>query len=531
MHLETQFVMFLTIVVLVAYAASRIGVPYSIALVLTGLVVSVLNVSLEGLSPLRLEPDLILLTFLPGLLFEAGYHVDPRPLRAYLRPIVLLAIPGVLLSAVITGVLVSIEIGIPILEALLFGVIISATDPVAVVALFKELGVDKRLGVILEGESLFNDGVAIVMFSILVGIVTGTQAFSLGGALLEFFVTVAGGGVLGLAAGFMIAELMTRTDDPLINIALTTILAYGTYLLAAEILHEAVSPVIAVVVAAIIVGTYGSTGRFPARSHTTIIVFWEFIAFLINSAVFLLIGLDVEPTMLLDNLRPVLLAIVTVLITRAVVVYLFRLLINIKRPILPLKWAHIIYWGGLRGAVSIALALSLPVVLESRGLIRTMVFGYVLFSLIVQGLSVPILLRRLGMSRRTEEQEQFETTLAEVAQAQASLAAIDQMEQEHTLATGAASRLRSIYQQEALIHQGQLDHLVLQNTNLGETSIQIARREISTARRQALQRLLRRGMISEEVYAEATEKIDEFLHRGSVEAWSPVPDENVSGEG
>lgn len=330
MSIEVQLIVFLTVAVLVSYIAARLRLPYAIAMVLTGLSVSLLNLRLIQFEPLKLDPHLILITFLPPLLFEAAYHIDIRLFRRYLRPIVLLAISGVILATILTGAMLQFTLQISPASALLFGVIVAATDPVAVVALFKELGVDKRLGMILEGESLFNDGVAIVVYSILVGVATGAQEFSLGNSIIDFLITVAGGAALGLIAGFLVAELMKRTDDPLINIALTTLLAYGTYLLAEDLLHGAVSPVIAVVIAAIVVGNYPFNSRKSARSAAMIMVFWEFMVFLINLAIFLLIGLEVDLETLWLGLGPVALAIGTILLARAAVVYILRFVINAR---------------------------------------------------------------------------------------------------------------------------------------------------------------------------------------------------------
>ena len=273
--LETEallvtFLAFLSMAVLVSLAAKRLRIPYTIAMVLAGLVVSGLRLEIDGLEAVGLEPELILLVFLPGLLFEASYHIDLRSLRANLRTIIILAIPGVLISTVLIGAALHWILPLPWTEALLFGVLISATDPIAVVALFKELGVDKRLGIVIEGESLFNDGIAIVLYTILANLATGQGEFNLSGTVTNFVVTVLGGATLGIIAGLLIAELMKRTEDPLIDLALTPILAYGTYFLAEEGLHGLVSPVIAVVVAGVIAGNYGSSGRVSATATNMI---------------------------------------------------------------------------------------------------------------------------------------------------------------------------------------------------------------------------------------------------------------------
>lgn len=512
MHLEAQIVAFLTVSVLVSYLASRARVPYVIAMVLAGLVISLLRVGPWMLSPFELEPDLILVAFLPGLLFEASYHVDLPLLRAYWRPILMLALPGVVLSTLLIGGLLHAAAGLPLADALVFGALISATDPIAVIALFRELGVDQRLTVIAEGESLLNDGVAIVMYGVFVSVAAGWSDFSLGDTITSFFVTVAGGVALGAAAGFLFSVLMARTDDPHLTLAMTTILAYGTYLLAEDALSSQVSPVIAVVVAGLVAGNYQFGGKPSAHSETTIAIFWQFIVFLINSAIFLLIGLEVELRELLNNVQAVGLAIAVVLVVRAVVVYLLRPVTNLIAPRVPRTWAHVIFWSGLRGGVSIALALSIPFAVESRSLIIAMAFGYVLFSLVVQGLTAPVLLRRLGLSRVGKAQREFEEALAALAAAQASLAAINQVQRDYLLPPLSAETLRRRYTNAVLQYEQAIHQMVLRDPGLVDSSAGAIQREIEFHQRSALTNLLRRGAISEEVYMEAMRAIAQVIH-------------------
>lgn len=517
--LIVTFVIFMTVAVLVAYAATRLRIPYTIAMVLVGLGVSVLRLGSQLHLTVELEPDLILLIFLPGLLFEASYHIDLTLLRANMRSILLLAIPGVLISTIVVGLIVYTGLSIPLEVALLFGVMISATDPVAVVALFKELGVEKRLNVIVEGESLFNDGVAIVGYTILVGIAAGRTTFSLGDTAIDFVVTVAGGATLGLVLGFAFAELMKRTDNPLIDIALTFILAYGTYLLAEAGLHGLVSPVIAVVVAAIVVGNYGAWGRHSATSTTMIVTFWEFAVFLINSAIFLLIGLEVDSSLLLDKIGPVALAIGAVLLARAIVVYGLRLVINRRSVAIPLDWAHVMFWGGMRGAVGIALVLSVPLVIEQRSDLVALVFGCVLFSVVVQGLTIRPLLSRLGLTRRSEKQREFEEALCQIATAEASSNALHRMREQHMVSKLPADRLQRRF--ESLVDERRQDlfRLVNEDPSLAEANVRLVQQEIGHAQKQTLLRMLRRGVISEEVYSKFDAEIDEFLRGPSTMDW------------
>jgi len=513
METEAQVVILLAVAVLVGYISSKIRVPYTIAMVITGLGVSLAQLRFWNLNAFHLEPRLILLTFLPGLLFEASYHIDIAQFRDNLRPILLLAVPGVFLSTLITGLLVQTVLGLPLADAMLFGVLISATDPISVTSLIKTLGVDRRLGIILEGESLFNDGVSIVVFGILVGLAIGARSFSVIGGISTFVVTFLGGILLGGLAGLLFSEFMRRTEEPLIDLGLTTVLAYGVYLLAEQVFHGLVSPVIAVVVAGIIVGNYGSEGRHGATTNAMILVFWEFIVFLINSAIFFLIGFEVDLGQLAISIQPVILSIIAILATRAIVVYALRYLINRRDNLVPLRWAHIIYWGGLRGAVSIALALSLPLNLPTRSLLITLTFGYVLFSLIVKGLTISPLLHRLGLTCASSAERSFQEMMVKMAGAQAALQAIDDLHRDNMLSDAMTRRLRREYTESVRSYQRQLDLMVVNEPTLAKVNAQLVQREIAFSQKQALVQLLRRGVVSEEIYRMGIHEIDERLRQ------------------
>lgn len=507
-NLETQVIGLLIIAVFVAAIARRFRVPYTVAMVLTGLVVGLIPLP-PDVSAVQLEPHLILVTFLPGLLFEAAYHLNFQELRQNMKAIVLLAVPGVLLSMGIIGLALNLLLHLPLAEALLFGVLISATDPIAVVAIFKELGVERRLNVLVEGESLFNDGAAIVIFSILVGVATGDQAFNLTQALTDFFVTVAGGAALGLVAGLIIGQLMQRTDDHLLDIALTTICAYGTYLFAEDVLHGAVSPVIAVVVAAIYVGNFGSRGGYSATSQVTIISFWEFVAFLINSAVFLLIGLTISPQVLVDNALPIVIAIVTILVARALVVFPLRALASrYIRPI-PASWGTVLVWGGLRGAVSIALALSLPLALANHEVLKVMAFGYVLFSLIVQGLTMRPMLRLLGLTRVSEGRKELERHRGHMSMGHAAINALEKLHAEHLISRQLTGTLTQVFDEQINYESQQMRDLLTNAPELAESGVRLVQQEIVAEQKRALTRLLQRGALSEETYQELSEDLDD----------------------
>ncbi|HTT34115.1 MAG TPA: Na+/H+ antiporter [Methylomirabilota bacterium] len=384
---------------IIAILAKCLQIPYTVSLVLGGLLLGAVRLPL--LSPLQpghrpdwLTPDVILILFLPALIFEGSVKLDLRELLRNFVPLLLLANAGVLLAAMATGYLVHWLIGLPLLTALLFGSIVSATDPISVLAIFKDLHVDTRLSVILEGESLLNDGTAVVLFQILVGAVVEDQLSVPKGVGL-YFLAVAGGAVLGSALGYLASRVTETLDDPQIEITLTTILAYGSYLLAYR-LH--LSGVIATASAGLVLGNLGAKRGMSVRTQIAMHSFWEYISFVMNSLVFLFIGLEIHLPSLLGNWATVLLAIGAVLLGRILSVYLLVPVSDRIATKIPLRWQHVIVWGGLRGALALALALSLSSAFPYREQILNLTFGVVIFSILVQGLTLKPLLRVLRLA-------------------------------------------------------------------------------------------------------------------------------------
>ena len=382
----------------IAILAKRLRVPYTVALVAGGLILGALR--LPHVSPLDpgqrpewLSPDVILILFLPALVFEGSIKLNVQHLVRNSAPLLLLAILGVLLAAVVTGYFVHWTTGLPTQIALLFGAIISATDPISVLAIFKDLRMDKRLSLIIEGESLLNDGTAAALFQILLaGIIAGHLGVSKGVGL--FLLAVLGGGALGSLLGYAASRVTRTIDDPEVQITLTAVVAYGSYLLAYQ-LH--LSGIIATASAGLIIGNLG-TRNCSRQTKTALESFWAYIAFIMNSLVFLLIGLEVHVDALVRSWRPVLLCVVAVLLGRALSVYLLVPVSNALTEKIPLRWQHVIVWGGLRGALALALALSLDSTFPDRTRVLDLTFGVVVFSILVQGLTVKPLLRVLGLA-------------------------------------------------------------------------------------------------------------------------------------
>src|ERR1700676_2086123 len=383
----------------IAMLAKRLRIPYTVSLVLGGLLLGLIQLPI--LSPLQpghrpnwLTPDMILILFLPALVFEGSVKLEVRELLRNSVPLLLLANVGVLLAALVTGYLVHWLIGLPVLIALLFGCIISATDPISVLAIFKDLRVDKRLSLIMEGESLLNDGTAVVLFGILFGAVAAENS-SVPAYVGQYVLAVAGGAVLGSTLGYLASRITGTVDDPQIEITLTTILAYGSYLLA---FHLHLSGVIATASAGLMLGNFGAKRGMSAGTRTAMQSFWEYISFVMNSLVFLLIGLEIHVREFLQNWGSVLFAIGAVFLGRALSVYLLVPLSNRFAEKIPIRWQHVLVWGGLRGALALALALSLHTAFLYREQILNLTFGVVIFSILVQGLTIKPLLRILKLA-------------------------------------------------------------------------------------------------------------------------------------
>lgn len=393
----TIFITLLLIASGVAMLTKWIRVPYTLALVVVGLAIS----PMHFLPAVHISPDLILLIFLPALLFEAAWNLKLSKLRANLVPILMLATIGVCFSVGIIGSIIHYGIGLSWSSALLFGAIISATDPVSVLALFKKLGAPERLSVIIEGESLLNDGTAVVVFKILLSVVLGTTAIESTGSLVfsslgAFIFMVVGGLFVGGVIGFFISKVTSYFDDHLLEITLTTIAAYGSFLFA-ETLH--VSPVIAVLATGVIIGNYGWDIGMSPNTQVAVDSFWEYAAFVVNSLVFLLIGLEIPLSMLGEHAVHILWALLAMITARVLVIYGLMALSNRITERVSSSWQHVLFWGGLRGSLSIALVLSLPLLLADRAQLVAMTFGTVIFSLLAQGLTISPLLRWLKIKQ------------------------------------------------------------------------------------------------------------------------------------
>jgi CPA1 family monovalent cation:H+ antiporter len=373
---------------LVAILTRRIHLPYSIGLVAAGAGLGFLPPGLD----IPLSRDLVFTVFLPPLIFEAALHLDWPAFRKELPATLLLAFPGVVIAAGTVALGVHLLLDWSWIGASLFGALIAATDPVSVIAAFKEMKVEPRLSLVVESESLLNDGAAAVGFGVLTTIAAGgsNSVVSIAGSLIW---TIAGGVAVGGAVAGLLLLFAGRTVDHLVEITLTTIAAYGSFLLAE---HFGMSGVLGSLTAGLVVGNVGWKGAISESSRDHVIGFWEYAAFLANSVIFILIGGHEahQPIAIVSGAAVV--AIVLVLIGRALAVYPLSLALIATPLRLSLRHQHVLFWGGLRGALALALALALPQNIPERREIIVVSFAVVAFSIFVQGLTMPWLIRALG---------------------------------------------------------------------------------------------------------------------------------------
>lgn len=365
-------------------------IPYTLLLVAVGLALALADVRLVNLSP-----ELILFIFLPPLLFEAAWNLQWSDLKRDLVPVCLYAVGGVVISIAVTGLGLTQLAGVPLTTALLVGACLAATDSASVIGLFRELGAGKRLTTLMEGESLFNDGASVVAFSFLVEFASRTTELQILTTITSFLIVVGlgigGGGLIGLGLSY----LTRRFDLPLVEQSLTLVSAYGTYLLIEEF---GGSGIIGVVTVGLILGNFGSRRSMNRHTRLVLTEFWEFLAFFVNSIVFLLIGDQIHVTRLVQNLGTTAIATGAIILARAIAIYGLAGISNwLAKSQISWQNQTVLWWAGLRGSVSIALALSIPATLPGREEIIANVFGAVLFTLLVQGLTTKPLLEKLGL--------------------------------------------------------------------------------------------------------------------------------------
>lgn len=437
----TSLLVLLVVAIVTALVSRPLRIPYTVALVVAGLAIG----DVSALSVLPLTKDVLFAIFLPGLLFEAAIHLEARDLWRDRVALVSLAVPGVIVAMGITvvalpaalawvGVTPAMTPGFGTPAALLFAALISATDPVAVVSLFRALSAPHRLTMLVEGESLLNDGTAIIFFTL--ALAATNAPISAGGLVLQFVYVVGAGAALGAGIGLAAAQLIRIVADPMVEIMLTTIVAYGSFVVA-EDLHA--SGVIATVTAGIVAGSRIGRRGLSATARVAVATFWEYVAFALNSVVFLLVGLTVRLPALLAAWRSIVAAYVVVMLARTLIAAAIAAMLPKARR-LPRRWTAILSWGGLRGALSMVLALGIPPATPGRDTIVTITFGVVVLSILLQGVTIGPALRWLGVAGARRDATPYAEARRALIEAHAALQELERSAADADDATLAALR-------------------------------------------------------------------------------------------
>ena len=420
--LESQLpalLLFLSGASVLAVATQRwLRAPYTVALAIVGLVFGTLGVA----APVELSYDLVIFVLLPALLFEGAASIDYHEMKKVLPAVVAVALVGLAVSIGVVGLAGQALFGFPLAVALLFGVIVMPTDPVAVIAVLDAVGTPEELATLVEGESLLNDGLSIVLYTSLLGIVldgsqpgeflTLSRGLSLAGNVA---VSVFGGVAVGALSGFLVYQVLRRLDEPFPETLLTFVLAYGSFFVAEELLHA--SGVIATAAAALVMGNWGSENAMTVPTRMRVFNTWETLAFFLNTFVFLAIGVAAPLGLLWEHAVSVVLAVVLVLGIRPLVNYpLLSIAGRLFDHDVPPAHRIVNIWGGIHAVVSVALVLGLPqnaAIAPYRDRIRAMVFGVALAGLLVQAISLPWLIRALDIGEDATPVGEFEWAEAE----------------------------------------------------------------------------------------------------------------------
>lgn len=531
MHFELAFVLLFSIATAVAIAARYFKFPYTVALVVAGVALGTVHL----FEPPHLTKGLLFAIILPGLLFEAAFHVDFRKFWKNKLTINAMAIPGVAASGALTALILTPVVGglefvegFGFIHAMVFASVIVSTDPIAVVGLFKALGAPKRLAILVEGESLLNDGTAVVLFTLVVAVAGGAH-FTAGGALWDFIRVAGMGALIGAAVGFVVSQVIQRVDDAMVEITLTVIAAYGSFVVA-EQFHF--SGVIATVVAGMLCGNWAAHLAMSPTTRVAVASFWEYLAFALNSVVFLLIGLEVKLTSLLASWKPILAAYVAVLVGRAIVVYGVSTLLRATSERMPWSWSAVLTWAGLRGGISMVLVLGLPADFAHRELLVNMTFGVVVLSIIFQGLTMAPLLRRLGITGLKDVyQEKYERARGKLGAIHAALASLESIRRSREIPVDVLEALERDYQQKATVVEQELTALKQQTSRFHEEEEQEVLRRMLIVEKDSLLAAYQKGAIGRDVFEQLSAELDERLTQAKgAEAHVPLEEAHAAPE-
>jgi monovalent cation:H+ antiporter, CPA1 family len=481
----------------VAIGAKRVGMPYNVALVLVGLLLVVVDV----LPNAPMNPEVILIAFLPVLVFEGALFADADGLRSASRPILALALPGVVISLLGTAAVATLVLDLPFAPALLLGALLAITDTVSVLLAFRSVRVPRRLAAIMEGESLFNDGTALVLVALASRIVQSGQ-FNATETFRALVLAMVVGAAIGAASGAVGTALLRRTPDHLTAILASIVLVFATSLLA-ERLHG--SPVIAVVVAGVSVGRAARRLLEPSRV-LALQGFWETSGFALNVLLFLLVGMQLRAGMLAREAASILLALVALHAGRAVAVYgCFGLLRAVTGRVVPLRWQHVMLIGNIKGALSMAAVLSLPHDMPHRDRLVTIVFGVTLVTLVAQALPFARLLKALGVALSAPD------AALDAAKATLIAARCGQTELDDLLAAGLVSRKEHAERKAAFQRRVIAAEAALRSPQGEIERDHVTDLSLLTAQKAAVLDAARRGLITAETASAHVSELDRAM--------------------
>jgi CPA1 family monovalent cation:H+ antiporter len=512
-HRIELLILLLLAIALLAQLAGRLRVPYPVFLVLAGLAVALI----PGVPRIDLEPDVIFLVFLPALLYAAAFVSSPRDLWAHAGRIGMLAIALVILTVLAVAAVARLLIGdLSWPMAFVLGAVLAPTDPVAATSVFRRMPVPERVGTVVEGEALVNDGVGLTLYRVAVGAATA-GTFSLSSAAVQTVLVAVGGVAVGLAVGWTLAHLKRRVQEPEIEITLSLFTPYAAYI-AAEAVHASG------VLAAVTVGLYSGWRAgdvFLPETRVKILAFWAAIAFLLDSVLFVLVGLQLPAVLEALAPRPLgryLLPALAVAVTAMGVRMAFVLAVAAVRDRLPhadqaLPRAErlVVGWSGMRGAVSLAAALAIPATtdagtpLEGRDVVLLVTFVTIVVTIVVQGLTLPVLVRSLGLGRAAGEERREQE--ARLQAAEAALERLDRAGANDEAPDTTVERLRITYTEHAERAAAELDDGRVETEDSSEAYRELRSLTLA-AERDAVLRLRREGKLSNEAARRLQHEID-----------------------
>jgi Na+/H+ antiporter len=511
--IDLSLVSLLVAVAALAAAARRLNVPYPIVLVVGGAALGLL----PTLSNARMDPDLVLVVFLPPLLYSGAFFANLRELRADARTISLLSIGLVLATMVAVAVAAHAVIDdLPLAACFALGAIVAPTDPAAALAIAARLGVPRRVVAILEGESLVNDAVALVAYAIAVHTATKGGAFSLSHAAGQVVVDAAGGVAVGLVAGFVIAEIRRRIEDPLVENTISLLSGYAAYVPAQ---HLGVSAVLAAVTCGIYLGWRAPLIASPA-TRLQGFAMWELLIFLLNAILFVLVGLQL-PHVLHDlggRFTPELIGyaalvsavvIVTRLVWQHTIVWVIRGLDRrASQRARRGSWRHrtVVGWAGMRGAVSLAAALALPEGFPERSLLVFLTFSVIFATLVLQGLTLPALIRWLRVYG--DDDADREELLARLRATKAALTRLEDLAAEEWTRDDTIERMLGAYRyrkNRLAARAGKVEDDGYEDRSV---AYQTMVREVLEAQRREIVRLRNEGEISNDIMHRIERELD-----------------------